>query len=318
MILFLFLISLISKEGARDFYQILGIKHDCTNKEIEHSYRILSKKYHPDKNKGDPQANEKFNDINDAYGVLRDYNKRRIYDLWGERGVHVYEAPKNTESFNHLTITGQNPLEDDSISLIRNKGKAIRFYFPVDLLDFHTGKSYPLNITRRTMCRCPEAGFSCEKCRGRPTTQENVTLNLVVEKGTHEGTIVLFEGAGDVSENNSPGDVEVVIVSRKNPIYKRDGNDLHMDLKINLRESLLGFTKTIKHLDGTEILIESKNVTKSTTKIIIPNKGLAKYLYPGEFGDLIIHPKILLPKSFDHSQKLELVKVLSDAYSTSK
>ena len=69
---------------------------------------------------------------------------------------------------------------------------------------------------------------------------------MVVEKGTQEGTVVLFEGAGDVSEINSPGDVEAVIVSRKDPVYRREGNDLHMDLKITLRESLLGFKKTIE------------------------------------------------------------------------
>ena len=311
MILVLFSISLISKEGARDFYQILGIKHDCTNKEIEHSYRVLSKKYHPDKNKGDPQAIEKFNDINDAYGVLRDYNKRRVYDLWGERGVHIYEAPKNTEHFNPITIAGQNTQEDDSFNQIRNKGKTIRVYFPVDLIDFHTGKSYPLHITRRTMCRCPEAGFSCEKCRGRPTVQENITLNLVVEKGTQEGTVVLFEGAGDVSEINSPGDVEAVIISRKDPIYKRDGNNLHMDLKITLRESLLGFKKEIQHFDGTKLIIESKNITRPSNIIIIPNKGLAKYLYPGEFGDLIVHPKIAWPKSIESSKKADFISALS-------
>lgn len=302
-----FLICLIVKEGTRDFYEILALNHDCTNREIEQSYRVLSKKYHPDKNKGNPEAIDKFNDINDAYAVLRDFNKRRVYDLWGERGVHVYEAPKNADPFNQ----GNSEQQDDSVDLVRNKGKTIKFNFPVDLIDFHTGKNYPLHVTRRTMCRCPQAGYSCEKCRGRPTILENVTLNLVVEKGASEGTVQLFENAGDVSETNSPGDIEVVLISRRDPIYRRDGDNLHMELNLTLREALLGFKKTVKHFDGSDLVIESNNITKCDKNLIIPQRGLAKYLYPGEYGDVIVHPHILWPKSMDPEKKAKLVKELS-------
>ncbi|OHT11071.1 DnaJ domain containing protein [Tritrichomonas foetus] len=303
-----FLISLISKEGTRDFYEILNLKHDCVQREIENSYRALSKKYHPDKNKNNPQAIDKFNDINDAYAVLRDFNKRRVYDLWGESGVHIYEAPKNSAEFNPLHPAGQ---EDDSVTQVRNKGKTIRIIYPVDLINFHTGKNYPLHVTRRTMCRCPEAGFSCEKCRGRPTVQENVTLNLVVEKGCEEGTIVLFENAGDVSEVNSPGDIEVTIVSKKHPLFTRKGSDLHMNLEITLREALLGFTRTVKGIDGSDIIISHDGPLSCDDIIRIKEKGLAKYLYPGEFGDVIVHPQISWPKNLSQEKKNELVKVLS-------
>jgi DnaJ family protein B protein 11 len=270
----------------------------------------LSRRYHPDKNKGDPEAADKYANINDAYGVLRDANKRRVYDLWGEAGIRVYEAPKHDLD---RPAGAPQPTEDDISAQVRVKGRPIRLTFPVDLIDFHRGGSYALDVTRRTMCRCPESGFFCEKCRGRPTIQENVTLKLVVEKGSDEGTVVLFENAGDVSELNAPGDIEVVLVSRKHPIFRRNGSDLHMNVTISLREALLGFIREVKHIDGSRLVVDSKAMIGCQQTIVIPGRGLAKYLFPGEFGDVVVHPTLLWPKALDPEKRARLVKALTPA-----
>lgn len=307
MIIFAIL-AIISGDGRRDFYDVLGLKHDCTDREIEKSFQKLSRKYHPDKNKGDVKAAEKFTDINDAYSTLRDTEKRRVFDLWGEQGVHIYESPISAID----PKTGlPNAVDDDSFSSqVKRKGKTMRVTYPVDLLDFYEGRVYNLSITRRVMCRCPEAGFYCMKCRGRPTIQENLTLTLVIEKGSDEGSVALFKGAGDVSEVNSAGDVEVVIVSRSNPIFKRDGSNLHMNVTISLREALLGFTQKIKHIDGSELKIESTELLGSGKTLVIKGKGLPKYLYPGEFGDIIVKPRIIWPKTLSAEKKNQLVQAL--------
>ena len=88
----LFLLTFFSPDSKRDFYEILGLPHDCTDRQIERSFQHLSRINHPDKNKGDPRAAEIFTNINDAYGALRDPLKRRIFDLWGEVGVHTYDT----------------------------------------------------------------------------------------------------------------------------------------------------------------------------------------------------------------------------------
>jgi DnaJ-class molecular chaperone len=300
----LFLLSLLAGKENRDFYEILGLKHDCPDREIEKVFMRLSRKWHPDKNKGNPKAADKYGDINDAYSVLRDPNKRRVFDLWGESGVRIYESPKQE-------LGGSPNAEDESVAQIKNKGRTIRVTFPVDLIDFHKGAVYPLSVTRRTMCRCPQAGFFCEKCRGRPTMQENATLKLVVEKGSDEGTTVLFKNAGDVSELNAPGDVEVILVSRRHPLFVREGNDLRTNVTISLREALLGFKREITHIDGSQVVIESQSLVGPGQTIVVKGRGLAKYLFPGEFGDLIVHPRLLWPKNLTPAQKARLVQALS-------
>ena len=307
MLHLLFVAFLLSKEGSRDFYEILGVPHDSSSRSIEHSYRSLSKKYHPDKNKANPLAADKFNDINDAYSVLRDPNKRRVYDIWGEAGVRVFEAPHGDD----VQSFSPSASDDEIARQVRSKSPPVLLTYPVELADFFYGRTFPLFVTRRTMCRCPEAGFACARCRGRPTTSENVTLSLVVEKGADDGTLVVFEGAGDVSEMSAPGDIVVRLVSKKNPTFYRDGDDLHTQIVITLREALLGFKKTIKGIDGDDVMVQSKAVMGSDDIIRIPSKGMPKYLYPGEFGDLIVHTKVLWPKVIDHGNREKLVSILS-------
>ena len=287
-------LALLSGRGDRDFYKILGVTHDCTDRDIEKAFMRLSRKYHPDKHKAIPAD---FEDINDAYSVLRDSNKRRVYDLYGEGGVRVYEAPKTDPEF----------LKDDALSAqVTVKGKTIRVTYPVDLIDFHEGRLHEFTVKRRTMCRCPHAGFYCEKCNGRPTIKENVTLTLAVERGAEEGTVVTFQNAGDVSEMNSPGDIEVVLVSRTDPVFERRGNDLHATVEVSLKEALLGFKRELNHIDGTKIVVESKDGLGSEKVIVVKNKGLAKYLFPGEFGDLYVHARVMWPKNLTAEQTARL------------
>jgi len=306
-----FSLCLITSDGRRDFYDILGLKHDCVDREIEKTFQRLSRKYHPDKNKGNSQAAEKFTDINDAYAILRDPLKRRVYDLYGEQGVHLLEAPR-TEYDPTLGLGRQRSESDNDLaSVVRRVGPTLRLDFPVELIDFHEGRVFPVDLTRRTMCRCPTAGFFCDKCRGRPTIRENVTLQLVVERGSDEGSVVLFKNAGDVSEENAPGDIEFIVTSKKHPLFRREGSDLHMDVEVTLKEALLGFIREFKHFDGTTLIVESKQLLGCGKTLRVKNKGLPKYLFPGEYGDVVVHTRLLWPKSLSDQNKKRLVEALS-------
>ena len=305
---FAFSLSVITSEGRRDFYQILGLKHDCTEREIDRSFQRLSRQYHPDKNKGDEKAAEKFTDINDAYGTLKDTQKRRIYDLFGESGVHLYESPKNEMSDIYGMTRSDDPTS--AAALVRKKGKTYRITFPVDLIDFYTSNHYDLLITRRNMCRCQNMGFFCPKCRGKPTLRENVTLSLFVEKGSEEGAVTLFKNAGDTSEANAPSDIEVVVVSRPHPVFKRVGSDLHVEIDITLREALIGFTRVIKGVDGKDIEIKTDSPLPSDRIVRITGKGLPLYLYPGEYGDIVVHAHVKWPVSLDEATRAKLADVL--------
>jgi DnaJ family protein B protein 11 len=305
MIAFLFA-PLIQSAGTRDFDEILGLPHDCQDRDIDISFQKLSRKYHPDKNKGNPNAADRFTDINDAYATLRDPQKRRVYDLYGEGGVHIYESPRNeiNEMFGLTTV------ESDTLARVRRKGGTYRVLFPVDLLDFFFSKNYALTITRRTMCRCPKAGLFCPKCRGRPTVRENVSLSFFVEKGADEGSVVVFENAGDSSELNAPGDVEIEIVSRPHERFTRQGNDLHANVEVTLKEALTGFQRTIEGLDGAPFVVETNGSIEGGA-ITVKGKGLPLHLSPGYFGDVIVHPIIKWPKELSENGAAGIAAALS-------
>jgi DnaJ family protein B protein 11 len=307
----IFSLSLITSEGDRDFYGILGLKHDCSEREIDVSFQRLSRKWHPDKNKGNEEAAEKFTDINDAYGTLKDPQKRRIYDLYGEPGVHLYESPKN--EMNGIFSIAHSDDPNSAAAKVRKKGKTVRIQFPVSLNDFANSNHYELLITRRTMCRCEQAGYFCPKCRGKPTLRENLSLSLVVEKGSDEGSIILFKNAGDTSEANAPGDLEIELVSRPHPVFTRVGSDLHMNLLVTLKEALIGFKRTVKNIDDTDLVIETTNPIGSNRTIKLVGKGLPVYLYPGDYGDIVVHANIRWPKAMTDEQRRNLADILQRA-----
>lgn len=308
MFIFLTLLQIISQNGNRDFYNILNVTNDAPKRLIERSFMKLSRKYHPDKNKGDPYAATRFTDINDAYAVLRDDNKRRIYDIYGEKGVHLYEAPQNKD----LYQLNKNADEDPLLKVIRRIGETNRIWFPVDLIDFYEGRAYPIHMSRRTMCRCPYQGFNCPKCHGKPTIRENVNLSLIIEKGSEDGHVVTIKGAGDVSEINGPCDLEFYIYAKKHPFFTRKGDDLLMTVDVTLKEALLGFKKTFSHIDGSQfdIILEPSNIVNHT--IVVPNKGMPKYLAPGEFGDIIAKLNVHHPKNLTPEQRNQLADALKE------
>jgi DnaJ-class molecular chaperone len=112
---------------------------------------------------------------------------------------------------------------------------------------------------------------------------------------------------------NSPGDVEVVLVSRKHPVFRRVGSDLHTNVTITLRESLLGFTREIESFDGSKLVIKNDLVTREGKPLVIKGRGIAKYLSPGENGDVVVYSEILWPKNLTETERNHLVDALSGA-----
>jgi len=284
-----FILSEVINDQNRDYYSFLNVTHDASERTIDRSFQKLSRKFHPDKNKGDEEAAQKFAEINEAYGCLRDPAKRRIYDLWGEQGLKAYEVPITPSSASDNNLEGL-------LSQVHRKGKTLHINFPVPLTDFYFGNYYHFNVFHRVMCHCPTAGFYCDNCRGRPTKKENITLTFAVEKGTSEGITALFKNAGDTSELEAPGDIELIINSKPHPVFQRDGENLHTTINITLKEAFLGFQRTITHLDNNPLKIEGK-MNQGIKELILKGKGMPKYMFPGEYGDLIVHFNILWPKN---------------------
>jgi DnaJ family protein A protein 2 len=153
----------------------------------------------------------------------------------------------------------------------------------------------------------------CKECKGKKVTKEKKILSVYVDKGMRHGQKVVFSGESDEAPGQEPGDIIFVLVEKKHEVFKRNGNDLFMELTIPLIEALGGFSFTIKHLDERVLVVKSEKgeiINPGETRVI-PNEGMPIHKRPMENGNLFIKFNVEFPKpgslSPSHIQQLEKV-----------
>ncbi|KAJ3130040.1 DnaJ- protein scj1 [Nowakowskiella sp. JEL0407] len=173
-VLLILLVILDLALAGKDYYKVLGVGRSATKRQIKKSYKELSKKYHPDKNKGDKSAEEKFIELAQAYEVLTDDEKRRIYDQYGEEGLNnqgqKFHDPFDIFSqFGFQGFGGHKPSE--------RKGPEIRMELPVSLEELFLGKSFEVELNKQIICptcrgsgaKNPDDVKTCTSCGGSGT-----------------------------------------------------------------------------------------------------------------------------------------------------
>ena len=173
----------------------------------------------------------------------------------------------------------------------------------------HTGSSM-----RRSPCiQCHGSGCriifdtACKACNTKCVTKERVVVEAPFAPGTTTGTKVVIKGMSDFSEGKKTGDVVITAKMKDHPFYKRSGKVLRCIVEINLTDSLCGFKKTIKHLDGREILLESENITNNGHKVRIPKEGI-----PRGHGLLEVEFKVSTPITLSQDVKDQIKSILNN------
>ena len=127
--------------------------------------------------------------------------------------------------------------------------------------------------------------------------------NVVIEKGMADGSTIKFERMSEQRPGQIPGDVIMRLRQKKHRLFNRDGNDLKMEMTITLKEALLGFTKTITHMDEHTVEISRKRITKPFFVKTIKGEGMSIHQFPSEFGDLHVKFIVEMPKQLNDAQK---------------
>jgi len=298
----------------KDLYGALGIEADADDAEIKKVYRKLSVKYHPDKNPDEASA-LKFAEVRDAYEILSDPDKRILFDTGG------MEAVKKGEK-------GDIQKTEDVNSEIN-----------INFVDLYSGNSeYKANLQRRVVCRgCrvkpddPKCR-SCAKCpneiktvnvqMGPFMTQQqqevpskekckviDATIDVNIEKGMRDGESLTFPRMAEERPGMLPGSVILKLKTNKHPLFVRRNNDLHMDLTVSLRESLLGWSQTVRHLDGHSVELSTKDVTRHLQVIKSGSEGMPLRDDPASFGDLLVKVLVDFPSKLDTAQKEAIAKI---------
>ena len=293
-----------------DYYKVLGVEKSATQEEIRKAYRKQAKKYHPDINKDDPQAKERFQEINEANEVLGDPEKRKKYDEYGENWRHAdeFEAQRRqyrNNSNGNFDFGGFGGFGDFS----GNEGNTSGFSdFFEQLFGSGFNRRQPkkgkdlqatLSITLQEAATEHKQTFSIN----------NENIRITVPAGINDGQKIKIKGRGELF-NGVRGDLYITFRIEPDAHFTRNGNDLYTTQSVDLYTMLLGGEVIVPSLTGNA-KVNIKPGTQPDSKLRLRGKGMPEYKKAGIYGDLIITLKVVLP-TLDEKQK-EMLKKIKEA-----
>jgi len=159
------------------------------------------------------------------------------------------------------------------------------------------------------------AKAECPICHGAKTVMEEKVLEALIEQGMRDGHELVFERASEQMPDMIPGNVILMLKTQPHSRFRRDGNELHMDQHISLREALLGFTKTITHLDGHRVEIRQDGITPPGYVKTLVHEGMPVHEVPSERGSLHVKFIVMFPSKLSKEQRKGIRELLKDGSS---
>lgn len=353
---------------SQDYYEILGVNKKATKEEIKKAFHKMAHKYHPDKNKGE---DKKFKEVNEAYQILSDDQKRANYDQFGRADGHMGRGDYQNQGgygngFEGFDFSGfQNGQGFDMGDLgdifgdffgggmgrgtkNRNKGRDIETEIILSFEESIFGVEKNITISKQSGCSiCNKTGGkvgtkfnTCKKCNGSgqiteikrsilgsfktlkmcdecygngkiPTEKcstcngmgvykKDTNIKLNIPPGINNNETLRMNQAGEEIRGGSSGDLYIKVRVKSHPIYKRDGNNLMMDLKIKLTDSLLGMVYNLKTLDNHNIEVKIPEGINHNELLRVRGKGVPS---DNGRGDIILRIIIDIPNKLSKKSK---------------
>lgn len=290
---------------AKDLYQILGVSKTATEAEIKSAYRKLARKYHPDLNKDDKNAAEKFKEISNAYDIIGNADKRKKYDnneidsdgkptgfgagfgaggsSYGSGGSNPFGSGfGGAQGFDFSSIFGEDIFSQFTgggaqrgfkSSRRSSKGQDVSFNMRVEFMEAALGVEKQVNLGGKM-------------------------INVKVPAGTQSGQTLRLKGMGDVSPNGGEsGDALITININEHPYFKADGLNVLLDLPISVVEAIKGAKITVPTVRG-KVAVTVPPFSSSGEKLRLKGQGIKSR--SGQ-GDEIINLQIIMPKGGDAS-----------------
>lgn len=291
-----------------DYYGILGVNKNATQDEIKKAYKKLARKYHPDLNPNDADAQRKFQEINEANEVLSNPENRKKYDEYGENWKHADAFNAQQQQYQQYQQYGGGDggqfWSSGDFTGAGGDGGGFSDFFE-NLFGGRGGRS-----GRSAGFRGQDYNAELElSLRDAAHTHKQILnvngkkIRITVPAGVADGQVIKLKGQGGPGANGGPaGDLYITFNIPEDPQFKRLGDDLYVTAPLNLYTAILGGEQTVDTLDG-KVKLKIKPETQNGTKVRLRGKGFPVYKQDGQYGDLIVTFSIEIPTNLTEQQK---------------
>ncbi|MFB3879958.1 MAG: DnaJ C-terminal domain-containing protein [Armatimonadota bacterium] len=315
------------KSAARDFYKVLGVGREADEKAIKTAFRRLARKYHPDVNPGDKEAERKFKEISEAYEVLRDPQKRQQYDQFGHLGAGWEHAGAGAQAGwpgggvgADYQFTGfDGDLGDLFGDLFggrgggvftqarMRRGRDVRAEVELTLEDAFTGATREITIPVAQVCSVCKGqgvlgrGAVCTQCGGAGQIEQMKRLEVKIPAGVRTGSKIRVAGQGELGASGQRGDLFLIPRILPHRLFRREGDDLQIELPVTFAEAALGAEIEVPTMDG-RVAMKLPAGASSGQRLRLAGRGMPRARGGGR-GDLYVQIKIVVPKHLSQEER---------------
>jgi len=303
---------------SKDLYKILGVSRTASDKDIKQAYRKLARQYHPDVNPGNKSAEEKFKEINNAYEVLSDPEKRKKYDQFGDKWQYADQfagggaqgnpfggasgfrsAGGNNSSYQYVDMSDLGDLGDLFKGFTGGFGGRGRTARPRQGRDIDTSTEISL-----------EEAYSGTTRLIQDTSGHRIEVKIPA--GVKNGQRIKVSGKGEPGMANGPsGDLYLAVTILEHPVFHLNGNDINVDVPVSLTDAILGGEASVPTPKGKNLALKIPAETQNGKVFRLAGQGMPE-VGKDTRGDLFAKVKVILPENLSEPEK-ELFKQIKEA-----
>jgi DnaJ-class molecular chaperone len=328
--------------AGKDYYSILGIPKNAPDKDVKAAYRKMARKYHPDVNPGNKGAEARFKEVNEAFEVLSDVDKRKKFDQYGSdfENAEAYararqqaqqqaqqqygSAGRGGRGTPNTTYEASDmgDLNEVFESLLKGfgsggtraggrraprRGQDIEHQVDVTLEEAYNGTRRVMELQAEQVCAtCQGQGRTksgvCQQCRGAGRVIKPRRLEVKIPAGVKEGSRVRIAGEGEQGVGGTPGDLFIVIKVAPHALFKREGDDLLVDVPVSLVAAVLGGEVQVPTLKGNKLALRIPAETQNGKVFKLARQGMPR-LGDTDRGDMLARMAVVLPTNLSDKER---------------
>jgi molecular chaperone DnaJ len=318
---------------AKNLYDVLGVKKDASEKELRSAYRRLARKYHPDVAPNDKAAEARFKEVNSAFEVLSDAEKRKKYDRYGDRWEHADQIEEAQKRQSAGSWARQGPVGaagagegglGDFGSIFENlfrrerggprgapatrRGQDVETPVELSLEEAFRGTTRTVRLQGAEVCSIcggtgEVAGAVCHTCEGTGQVGRERRIEVRVPPGVKTGSRVRVAGEGRPGIGGGPpGDLYLLVTVGAHNRFERRGDDLVLEVTVPYVDAVLGGEVEVQTLDG-RVALRIPELTQNGRQIRLAGKGMPVLGPGGGRGDLLVRVRVQMPESLTDAER---------------